>query len=87
MFPINLPVIDISKATPEAGKAMVDAAIKYGFLYVDSASSDIPMDDVETMFGMVSGCSYHTISYHIIYYHKEFPVHESMLENKRVTSS
>lgn len=68
MPPIQLPVIDISKATPEAGKALVDAAIKYGFLYVDSASCGIPLNDVEAMFGMVSRRLHQIISYHIISY-------------------
>ncbi|KAI1945160.1 hypothetical protein LOZ57_004458 [Ophidiomyces ophidiicola] len=51
-LPIELPIIDISKATPEVGRAMLDAATKYGFLYVDGASSDFSNEDVESAFEM-----------------------------------
>ncbi|OAX79821.1 hypothetical protein ACJ72_05853, partial [Emergomyces africanus] len=50
--PVQLPVINISEATPSVGKAMIDAATKYGFFYVDSASSDFSNDDVESAFAM-----------------------------------
>ncbi|OJD27377.1 hypothetical protein ACJ73_01222 [Blastomyces percursus] len=50
--PVQLPVINISKATPAVGTAMIDAATKYGFFYVDSASSDFSNDDVEGAFAM-----------------------------------
>ncbi|KKZ68776.1 hypothetical protein EMCG_00989 [[Emmonsia] crescens] len=50
--PVQLPIINISEATPAVGKAMIDAATKYGFFYVDSASSDFSNDDVESAFGM-----------------------------------
>ncbi|OJD15967.1 hypothetical protein AJ78_03836 [Emergomyces pasteurianus Ep9510] len=50
--PLELPVINISEATPTVGKAMIDAATKYGFFYVDSASSDFSNDDVESAFAM-----------------------------------
>ncbi|KAL2381686.1 hypothetical protein RJ035_006354 [Blastomyces gilchristii] len=49
---VQLPVINISKATPAVGKAMIDAATKYGFFYVDSASSYFSSDDVEGAFAM-----------------------------------
>ncbi|PGH05370.1 hypothetical protein AJ79_06839 [Helicocarpus griseus UAMH5409] len=50
--PVQLPVINISEASPAVGKAMVGAAIKYGFFYVDGASSDFSDDDVEGAFAM-----------------------------------
>ncbi|PGH02285.1 hypothetical protein GX51_04725 [Blastomyces parvus] len=50
--PVQLPVINISKATPAVGKSMIDAATKYGFFYVDSASSDFSNGDVEGAFAM-----------------------------------
>lgn len=51
--PVQLPIINISEATPAVGKAMIDAATKYGFFYVDSASSYFSNDDVESAFDMV----------------------------------
>ena len=54
--PIQLPVFDISKITPDVGKSMIDAATQYGFLYVDSNSSDFADHDVEGAFEMVSSC-------------------------------
>lgn len=51
--PIQLPIFDVSQLTPEVGKSMIDAATKYGFLYVASESSDFAKDDVETAFGTV----------------------------------
>ncbi|KAJ5408872.1 hypothetical protein N7509_002755 [Penicillium cosmopolitanum] len=51
--PIELPVIDISDPhDPAVGKAMLDAAAKYGFLYVNSKGSDFTPKDVEHAFGL-----------------------------------
>lgn len=36
---VQLPVIDVSKFTKEVGKQLLDAAIKYGFLYIDTNGS------------------------------------------------
>jgi hypothetical protein len=57
--PIQLPVINISKITPEVGKSMIEAATKYGFLYVDSDSSDFSNEDVEGAFATASAYLYH----------------------------
>jgi hypothetical protein len=51
--PIQLPVINISEATPTVGQAMIDAATKYGFLYVDSESTDFSTENVEEAFQLV----------------------------------
>jgi isopenicillin N synthase-like dioxygenase len=49
--PIELPIIDISNpADPSVGKAMLDAAAKYGFLYVDSKGTDFAAEDVNRAF-------------------------------------
>lgn len=54
MAAINLPIIDISNPhDPSVGKAMLDAAAKYGFLYVASQSTDFSPDDVGRAFGLV----------------------------------
>ena len=52
--PIELPVIDISNPhDPAVGKAMLDAAAKYGFLYVNSKGTDFTAQDVDHAFGLV----------------------------------
>lgn len=52
--PIELPVIDISNPhDPDVGKAMLDAAAKYGFLYVHSKGSDFTREDVDRAFELV----------------------------------
>lgn len=52
--PIELPVIDISNPhDPAVGKAMLDAAAKYGFLYVNSKGTDFTVEDVDRGFGLV----------------------------------
>lgn len=62
--PIDLPVIDISDPhDPIVGKAMLDAAAKYGFLYVNSKGTDFTAEDVEHAFELVcilpiAGCLY-----------------------------
>ncbi|KAJ5932367.1 hypothetical protein N7516_006856 [Penicillium verrucosum] len=51
--PIELPVIDISDPhDPAVGKAMLDAAAKYGFLYVNSKGIDFTVEDVDRGFGL-----------------------------------
>lgn len=53
--PIELPVLDISNPLdPNAGKAMLDAATTYGFLYVDSKGTDFTPADVKRAFELVS---------------------------------
>ncbi|KAJ5881233.1 uncharacterized protein N7473_012286 [Penicillium subrubescens] len=52
-IPIELPVIDISDPhDPAVGKAMLDAAAKYGFLYVNSKGTDFKTEDVDHGFGL-----------------------------------
>jgi len=52
--PIELPVIDISNPRdPAVGKAMLDAAAKYGFLYVNSKGTDFSVADVDHGFELV----------------------------------
>ncbi|PYI11111.1 Clavaminate synthase-like protein, partial [Aspergillus sclerotiicarbonarius CBS 121057] len=49
--PIELPVLDISNPLdPAAGKALLDAATKYGFLYVDSRGTDFTATEVDRAF-------------------------------------
>lgn len=52
--PIQLPVIDISNPDDRAvGKAMIDAAAKYGFFYIDTKGSDFAPADIEHTFELV----------------------------------
>lgn len=51
---IQLPILDISNPNdPAVGKAMLDAAAKYGFLYVSSKGTDFTVSDVEKAFDLV----------------------------------
>lgn len=50
----NVPIINISNPyDPSVGKAMLDAAAIYGFLYVDSQSTDFTVQNVERAFELV----------------------------------
>ncbi|KAM5473766.1 hypothetical protein MferCBS49748_000730 [Microsporum ferrugineum] len=50
--PIQLPVIDISNTTAAVGKEVIDAAIQYGFLYIDTASSCFSKEEIDSTFKM-----------------------------------
>ncbi|OAL67826.1 oxidoreductase [Trichophyton rubrum] len=49
---IQLPIIDISSATAEVGKQVIDAARQYGFLYIDTASSCFSKEEIDSTFKM-----------------------------------
>ncbi|KAM5448404.1 hypothetical protein MaudCBS49596_005494 [Microsporum audouinii] len=49
---IQLPVIDISNTTAAVGKEVIDAAIRYGFLYIDTASSCFSKEEIDSTFKM-----------------------------------
>jgi hypothetical protein len=51
---IELPIIDISSPTLEVGRQMIDAAAKYGFLYVDTKGTDFTAEMVDREFELVS---------------------------------
>lgn len=53
--PIELPIFDISAPmpTPEAGAAMLEAAARFGFLYVDVRSTGFTRETVDGMFAIV----------------------------------
>lgn len=51
---IQLPVIDISDPTAAVGRQMIDAAIKYGFFYIeDNTGQDFDADVVDRAFELV----------------------------------
>ena len=50
---VQLPVIDISNPTPDVGRQMIDAAAKYGFLYIDTKGTDFTQEVVDRQFELV----------------------------------
>ena len=54
---LQLPIFDISDPTPEVGRSMIEAAAKYGFLYVDTKGTDFTEAMVDRQFEMVCGFS------------------------------
>jgi len=54
-----LPVIDISGRLPESEVAdqLVDAATKYGFVYIKNEGKDIPIEAIDNLFALVT-CSH-----------------------------
>jgi hypothetical protein len=51
---VELPVINISHSTPQVGKRMIEAAAKYGFLYIDTRGTEFGPHVVERQFELVS---------------------------------
>lgn len=52
--PIQLPIIDISNPDdPAVGKAMIDAAARHGFFYVDAKGNDFSAADIDRAFELV----------------------------------
>ena len=65
--PIELPLIDLTSSDLDAaGKAMLDAAVRFGFLYIDSRTTVFSSTDVDRTFGMVCLCArnFHQIQFH-----------------------
>jgi hypothetical protein len=54
---LQLPIFDISDPTPEVGRSMIEAAAKYGFLYIDTKGTGFTEAIVDRQFEMVSGLS------------------------------
>lgn len=50
---LTLPIINISDPTPEVGRQMIDAAARYGFLYIDTRGTDFTPEVVERQFALV----------------------------------
>ncbi|KAJ5998219.1 hypothetical protein N7522_009879 [Penicillium canescens] len=54
--PIELPLVDISNSHDVvAGKKLLDAAVKHGFLYIDSNSTLLTTSDVDQIFDLNRG--------------------------------
>ena len=50
---VKLPIFDISDPTPEVGRSMIEAAAKYGFLYIDTKGTDFTESIVDRQFETV----------------------------------
>jgi hypothetical protein len=50
----QIPVINLSGPEAEVAKQLVDAAATYGFVYVKSLGKDIPVEDIDSIFAMVT---------------------------------
>lgn len=51
---IQLPVLDISDPTKAVGRQMIDAAVKYGFFYIeDNTGGDFNADVINRAFELV----------------------------------
>lgn len=50
---VQLPIIDISDPTPETARLMIDAAVKFGFLYIDTKGTDFTEEIVDREFDLV----------------------------------
>ncbi|KAI9850062.1 MAG: hypothetical protein M1838_006142 [Thelocarpon superellum] len=48
----EIPLIDISSLSPQVGAALVDAAGKYGFVFIKAQGSSISAEETEKVFGL-----------------------------------
>ncbi len=64
-----IPVIDISKPSEQTGHELVDAAARYGFIFIKSKSVGISADALDQMFALVCKlpCSKHALLMVIMY--------------------
>lgn len=49
----KIPVIDISNTSKEVAQQVLDAASKYGFLYIKNDGVTISPEDIDNMFKLV----------------------------------
>ena len=49
----HLPIIDISQATPETGDQLVEAASKWGFLYIRNQGLGFDTEIIDRIFELV----------------------------------
>jgi hypothetical protein len=59
---LTLPIINISDPTLEVGRQMIDAAARYGFLYIDTRGTDFTPEVVERQFALVGPSSISILS-------------------------
>jgi hypothetical protein len=51
---IQLPVLDVSEPGSGTPKELVEAVKNYGFVFIKNNHSEIPVEDIDNMFGLVS---------------------------------
>jgi len=51
---VQIPVIDIADPTLKTGEELVDAATRYGFVFVRNQGSDISPPEIDRIFETVS---------------------------------
>jgi hypothetical protein len=60
---VQIPVINISEPNESVGDALIDAASKHGFLYVESKGTGFTAEYVDRAFELVSTSSKPCLSY------------------------
>lgn len=51
---IQLPVLDVSQLGPETANDLIEAVKNYGFVFIKNNHSEIPVNDIDNMFALVS---------------------------------
>ena len=49
---VDIPVIDIAPTNHDAPKQLLDAATKYGFVFVENDEAIIPAKDIDQLFSL-----------------------------------
>ncbi len=49
----NIPVIDISDTNPETGEHLIDALVKWGFVFIKAHGSGFTEQIIDDMFKLV----------------------------------
>lgn len=49
---VKIPVVDISSSNKNAASELLDAASKYGFVFIENTQDDIPTKDIAHMFDL-----------------------------------
>jgi hypothetical protein len=51
---IQLPVLDISEPSPDTAKELINAVKNYGFVFISNNRPEVPVEDIDNMFALVS---------------------------------
>lgn len=49
---VNIPVVDISSANKDAASELLNAASRYGFVFIENTQDDIPTKNIAHMFDL-----------------------------------
>lgn len=50
---VDIPVLDISTPNAQVGRELVDAAARYGFVFIRNQGSEIPPTEIGQAFELV----------------------------------